>query len=296
MLNLTAPQNQAVPRELGAAYFRPGTAVKVESWDGHCPQCEAAQQLGLQLILTVRNNGGPDDPTTPPTDLAVYRATLGQILDAYPPEVLVVENEENNSLFYIGAPEIYGLQLAAACEVAHSRQIACANGGLVSGELALLVWDNYRTQGNMEAACSFATRAFDPADAQLLCAAQTQPQLPEALTQMIAKGQAFLAVYGNAGMDYMNFHWYIPDTLALAEAADFLHTQVGLPLMTNEMGERDDDPATVQALMQKSLDLNLAYVVWFSIDAAQARALNNADGSLRPTGEAFRDFIRVNFQ
>ncbi|MDR7470356.1 MAG: hypothetical protein QN152_08560 [Armatimonadota bacterium] len=38
-------------------------------------------------------------------------------------------------------------------------------------------------------------------------------------------------------------------------------------------------------------DLRLPYAVWFSIDAARARALMNPDGTLRPTGEAFRAFM-----
>jgi hypothetical protein len=296
MLNLTSTPNQVVAQNLGIGYFRPSAALIVEGWNGQCAQCVAARQLGLKLILTVRNNGGPNTPTTPPTDLEAYQAALEQILVAYAPEVLVIENEENSRLFYVGTPAEYGRQLAAACEVAHRHQIACTNGGLVSGEVALLVWDHYQAQGQPQAACAFATRAFEAVEAQLLCAAHDQQELPEALREMIAKGQALLAVYGSAGLDYLNFHWYIPDAGAQAEAVAFLQTQVGLPLMTNEMGQHDENPATVQALLQNSLDLGLAYVIWFSVDTAQARALQNVDGSLRPTGEVFREFVRTNFQ
>lgn len=294
MLGLTNPQNQTVVQNLGAGYFRPSMAITIEGWNGLCEQCEIARQLGLKLILTVRYNGGANTPTTPPTDLEAYQATLDQILEAYAPQVLIVENEENSRLFYAGTPAEYGLQLTAACEVAHRRQLTCANGGLVSSEVALLVWEHYRSQGQHAAACSFATRAFEPVEAQGLCALQNQPQLPEPLAELIAKGQALLEVYRTAGMDYLNFHWYIPNIAAQTEAAHFLRSQVGLPLMTNEMGQHDDDPTTVQALMQNALELDLAYAIWFSVDTPQARALQNTDGSLRPTGEVFRNFVRAN--
>ncbi|HXF81892.1 MAG TPA: hypothetical protein VNN19_03985 [bacterium] len=38
-------------------------------------------------------------------------------------------------------------------------------------------------------------------------------------------------------------------------------------------------------------ELGLAHAIWFSIDAPQARALINPDGTLRPSGEAFRAFL-----
>ncbi len=55
-------------------------------------------------------------------------------------ENLVVENEENSSLFYIGSPETYAEQLRAACRAAHQEGVPCTNGGLVSSLVALLVW------------------------------------------------------------------------------------------------------------------------------------------------------------
>jgi hypothetical protein len=43
------------------------------------------------------------------------------------------------------------------------------------------------------------------------------------------------------------------------------------------------------------VELGLPIAVWFSVDAAKARALVNPDGSLRPTGEAFQRFIAEHF-
>ncbi|MDR7480867.1 MAG: hypothetical protein QN158_14045 [Armatimonadota bacterium] len=65
-----------------------------------------------------------------------------------------------------------------------------------------------------------------------------------------------------------------------------------LPVVTNEIGQHDDDPQTTTALLRAVADLRLPHAVWFSIDAARARALMNPDGTLRLTGEAFRVFTQ----
>jgi hypothetical protein len=85
-----------------------------------------------------------------------------------------------------------------------------------------------------------------------------------------------------------------------------LQSAVGLPLMTNEMGQQDKDPATVTNLLAEALDLKLAYVIWFSIDPTEKvlndpnkalipMPLNNPDSTLLPNGEAFEAFIKAHF-
>jgi hypothetical protein len=123
---LTGPMALAlrieVAQRLGAFYFRP-ESLFLDRWDGTCRPCDAALSAGLKLVLTVRANGGPATPTTPPSDLQAYRRTLSSVLARYRPAVIAVENEENSALFYTGTPEQYGAQLQAACEIAHQRGV-----------------------------------------------------------------------------------------------------------------------------------------------------------------------------
>lgn len=296
MLNLDSAASVSLVQALGVTYFRPSKTVFLDSWNGDCPQCDAAQQAGLKLILTVRNDGGRGNPSTPPTDLAVYQKTLGEVLDKYHPELLVVENEENSKLFYTGSADEYAVELKAACTVAHSKGVKCANGGMVSKEVAELVWGNYMDQGDVNGACSFAKRALDSNEADQLCGVQSISALTPHVQEALNKARALLPVYKSAGADYMNFHWYIADTGVLDEAAAYLKTATGLPLMTNEIGQHDENPATVGPLLQKALDLGLPYIVWYSMDAPLARALNNADFSMRPNGQAFVDFVHSKFK
>ncbi len=274
-----------VAQDLGVAYLRP-EAIFLDRWDGSCPPCEAALQGGLGLVLTVRNGGGPS-PSMPPSDLDAYRQRLGRVLDRYRPALLVVENEENSALFYSGSPEQYGQELRAACQVAHQRGIPCTNGGLVSSLVALLVYQHYLERGQADAARSFAARAFDPRQREELGSALARQQLE--------KGRALLAQYRAAGADYVNFHWYIADAAALGEAVAYLREATGLPVVCNEMGQHNDDPRVTTALMEQALSLGLPIVVWFGLDGPQARGLMEPDGTLRPTGEAFRGFLHKRF-
>jgi hypothetical protein len=41
------------------------------------------------------------------------------------------------------------------------------------------------------------------------------------------------------------------------------------------------------------VELGLPMAVWFGLDGPKARGLVNPDGTLRPTGEAFRQFIET---
>lgn len=297
MLNLDSAASVSLVQALGVTYFRPAKAVFIDTWNGDCPQCDAAQQAGLTLILTVRNDGGGiGNPSTPPTDLPAYQKTLGEVLDKYHPEVLIVENEENSKLFYTGSADEYAAELQAACTVAHSKGIKCANGGIVSAEVAALVWGNYMDRGDVNGACSFAKRALNSNQAGKLCGVQSIDTLTPQEQTTLNKGRELLAVYKSAGADYMNFHWYIADTGVLDEAVAYLKTATGLPLMTNEIGAHDENPATIGPLLQKALDLGLPYIVWYSVDSPQARALNNEDFSMRPNGQAFADFVRSKFK
>ncbi|MDQ7844203.1 MAG: hypothetical protein QN141_12840 [Armatimonadota bacterium] len=276
-------QRIAVARTLGVRYVRPND-IRIPAWRGADPEAAAFAQAGFGIVLTVRNAAaGPLRPAAPPADLAAFQRAVGEILDTHRPALLVVENEENSALFYRGTPQEYGAELRAACAVARARRIPCTNGGLVSGLVALLVYEGYREDGDPARAEEFARRAFTPSQRARLNSPQVREQ--------VARGRALLGEYRAAGADYLNFHWYIADPQALREAAAYLRRQTGLPLVTNEIGQHDDDPRTTTALLHAAAELGLPYVVWFSIDAPQARALMNPDGTLRPPGQAFRAFL-----
>lgn len=284
-------------KALGVSYFRPWY-VNVEAWNGACYDlaCALGPQAGLKLILTARNNVGAAAPfaTTPPQDGAAYRRNLSEILTLYQPEVLVVENEEDSAQYWNGTPEQYGALLKAACQVAHDQKTACANGGLSSKTTALLVWAAYIEQQQITEACSFVQRA-GAVLAPDLCRFTAIEHLSAEDKSALKIGRQLLEIYPSSGQDYLNFHWYVPDKNALSEAVNYLRRATNLPVMSNELGQNDQSPEAVQKLLSAAADLKLAYAVWFSLDRDPAQALQNEDGSLRPNGQAFRQFMQAHF-
>lgn len=287
-----------IAKELGANYYRP-MSIFVNKWNGGCAECDAAVRAGLKLVLTVRNNGGPQIPTTFPTDINAYKKTLAEIVDKYNPVVLIIENEENSeALFYSGTPDQYHTQLRAGCEVAHAKGIKCSNGGFVSSLVALLVTENYLRNGKTDAANEYIKRTLGPKleeqyGSENISATQLLA-IPKAKAQLI-RGHSLLAGYKQTGADYINIHWYIADTPALEEAVSYMGQAIDLPVITNEIGQqKNTDQAQVTAVMKKIVDLNIPIAIWFSVDVpgyGEAKSLVDENGNLRPNGEAYRDFI-----
>lgn len=284
-------------RALGVSYFRPWY-VNLAAWNGACYDlaCDLGPNAGLKLILTARSNVNEAPPyaTTPPSDGAVYRRTLSEVLERYQPEVLVVENEEDSAQFWNGTPEQYGALLTAACQVAHEQKIPCANGGLSNKTLALLVWADYIEQQQITEACNFVQRT-GAVLAPDLCRFSAIDHLSEEDKAALDTGRKLLDIYKTSGQDYLNFHWYAPDKSAFSEAVNYLRRVTQLPLMSNELGQFDLSVEAVQKLLSAAAELKLSYAIWFSLDRDPAVALQNADGSLRPNGQAFRDFMQAHY-
>ncbi len=285
-------------KALGVSYFRPWY-VTVETWNGACYDlaCDLGPNAGLKLILTVRNNVAalPPFATTPPQDGAAYRRNLAEILTRYHPEVLVVENEEDSAQYWAGTPEQYGTLLKAACQVAHDQKTPCANGGLSTKTTALLVWADYIEHQQATEACNFVQKT-SAVLAPDLCRFTAIDHLGDEDKAALDTGRKLLEIYKASGQDYLNFHWYIADNNALSEAVNYLRRAVNLPVMSNELGQWDQSPEAVQKLLSAASDLRLAYAIWFSLDRDPAQALQNADGSLRPNGQAFRDFMQAHYK
>ncbi len=284
-------------KALGVAYFRPWY-VNIESWNGACYDlaCDLGPNAGLKLILTARSNVAEVLPfaTTPPKDGAAYRRNLSEVLTRYKPEVLVVENEEDSAQYWAGTPEQYGALLKAACQVAHDQKIACANGGLSNKTLALLVWADYIEHHQMTEACNFVQRTA-PVLVPDLCRFTAIDHLSDGDKALLNTGRKLMEIYQSSGQDYLNFHWYIADKSAFSEAVNYLRRVTNLPVMSNELGQSDLSTDAVQKLLSAAEDLKLAYGIWFSLDRDPAVALQNADGSLRPNGQAFRNFMQTHY-
>ena len=279
---------------LGAKYYRP-LAVMLNTDQISCTECQAALDQGFKLVLTIRANGGGGTPTVPPTDWNAYKNRLSQVLNTYKPEVLVIENEENSNLFYTGSPQQYLDELKVGCEVAHSKNIKCTNGGLVSKLVVVLVSGSYKPDANK--ADNYLRRALTPEDYTAVTASIGSPQW---LSQ-IQRGRDLLAGYKTAGADFVNFHWHQENAETIPEAVTYLSAaSQGLPVINNEISpQKSISPNQVTSFMQKMLDLKIPYAVWYSNDGdgiGGPTALTDKNGALNDSGKAYANFIKNKLQ
>jgi len=282
-----------IATDLGAKYYRP-LAVILNTDQMSCTECQAAKDKGFKLVLTIRANGGGGNPTAPPTDWNTYKNRLSQVLDNYQPEVLVIENEENSNTFYTGTPQEYLQELTVGCEIAHSKNIKCANGGLVSKLVVVLVSESYKPDTNK--ADDYLRRALTPED---YAAVSTSIGSPLWLSQ-IQRGRELLAGYKTAGADFVNFHWHQENAETIPEAVNYLGSaSQGLPVINNEVSpQKSISPNQVTSFMQKMLDLRLPYAVWYSNDGdgiGGPTSLTDKGGNLNDSGKAYRQFIKKNY-
>ena len=287
---LDVQQRIRLARELGVRYLRSWSAL-VPAWNGQCPECEPVHAAGLQFVLTIRNSQDERTASSPVTDTGSFERAVGQILDQYRPAVAVVENEENTPQYFSGSPEDYAAELRAVCEVAHSKHIPCTNGGLLMASVTWVVYFHYLDTGQTAQAASFARRGLQSFQQQRLAA----PGGEQSGRQVADLTTRFLKLYKGAGADYLNIHWYGSDAQAFQESVAYMEEAGRLPVLTNEIGQRNLDPTVTTGLMNMVTRLRLPIAVWFSSDAILAKALNNPDGSLRPTGVAFRSFIQQRY-
>jgi hypothetical protein len=276
-------------QELGAHYFR-SYPILVPEWNGQCDECQPVREAGLQFVLTIRNTPSIQTAAGPLTDTSGYKRTVAQVIDAYKPALVVAENEENTSHYFTGSPQQYLDELKVLCEVAHSKGVKCANGGLLGESVAWVVYFHYLDAGQTDAAQAYSQRAF----AQFQLAKLSQDGGAEG-RKVANLTTTFLKGYKAAGADYVNFHWYVSNGDAMKETAQYLEQFTGLPAVTNELGQRDTDTSATDSLLNGVVSAKLPIAVWFSSDSRLSKAFVNSDGSLRPIGEAFRSFITQHY-
>ena len=296
MLAGSTSDHVAVASDLGARYVR--RLVSVATWNGRCGGCGAYSAAGFGIVLTVRNNGTHDVPTTPPASLAVYRSRLEEIVDSVRPALLVVENEEQSRRYYTGTADEYEEQLRVACEVAHSRGIQCTNGGVPNPLAIQMTYIRFLDQGKRQEADSYARRVtLTDAEYRRL----TDRARRDEVRGLAEYGYGFVDRYRSAGADFINFHWYRADAKGFAQTVNLFRSRTGLPVVSNELGQYNDSRSQIEGIMGVVVRKEMPYAIWFSIDLyveaqdRETRALHNGDFSLRPHGDAYRDFVASRF-
>jgi len=293
-------------RGLGITWLRPPD-VYLSHWNpkAPCPTCLQYRNSGLRLALVVRAQGQdwPSyKPSSPPSDLGGYKASLDSLLDVWKPILVVVEAGENSAAALSNPGTDYAAYLSeldAACAVAHAHKMFCTNGGLSSRSVAAAYWLDLLARGQTDQACDFARRVFysekDPFAGQALCAYQTPQSVPDAVKgPILADADKLLARYRSSPIDVVNFHWFIHDARALSQMVDYVSNITGKRVVSSEMGQWNWDaaPAHVRPLLRAAFAAQMQMVLWYSIESDNTASLFGSDGLLRPAGWEFQHQMR----
>ena len=307
--NLIPPSQQVkVAEALGVKYIR--GKIDIQNWGGFNDAYDTYASAGLKVLLNInyaipRTATGDHNPIPFPTDMTAYSKSLNAILDKYKPEVVVIENEEDNPNYHSGDADDYINELKTAIQIAHSKGLKVTNGGITFREVCLIVYDDMMQHGQQDKANDFAQKVFAPALLQRL-GKNSNPQIQ----RQVDFGRKVIAAYKTLDLDYVNFHWYEPikargkaginredtvvDTQIFDFVANYLKTATGKPVMTNEFGVFNNSTSIVKGLLQAAREAGLSYAIFYSSDGGEGKAvgLQNGQGQLKDNGNAFKDFIK----
>lgn len=308
-ITFTAAQKKTLLLNLECKYARMN--IVVTGFTGTASQYDLFAGAGLTMVLNVSNDPSSGGPYAFVTDTTAYKLKLDSVLDVYQPEVLVIENEETTTNYHSGPITDYFNELKAAVNIAHAHGIPVTNGGIVARAMTLLTWKSYIDSGLTTKASTYAAKAFPPSK---LVGGKPDTTVGSSYQTLLVKGRQMIAMYKSLPLDYVNFHWYEPvravgaanlpglDTIAhvssaLEESICYLRNETGKNILTNEIGQYNDQTGITSAIMDEMKRMNIPYAIWYSGDGGtgKARALQNGDRTLRSTGTTFKNYIIANY-
>ena len=295
-------------QELGASWYRPDPVLLAPTRS--CDDCEPARAAGLKVVLVIRNASSANRPSEPVKDIAAFQQKVSTVIERSKPDLLVVESEPDDLKSFSGSPDEYAAELKLACETAHQAKIQCADGGLSSATVTALVTDERWKTDQIDAAkIAISTEAVrvgardsfnilgkslntSPEGDRKRILDATEKYL-KSNTERISRARALIAASNSSGADYLNFHWYelIPENIP--KVADTLHLLSKRPLMTDELGQRNERPFETGEKIKQALDSFIRPVIWSAVDGTDGRiGLVDKKGKLRSNAAAFQRVAR----
>ena len=198
----------SVAKDLGVPYIRSTMALTGGTINYN--EYRAFESNGFKVILNINYArqlmDGKTQIRSAPTNIPEYKLLLTNAVADIKPELVAIENEENNLFYYNVNPQAYLKELGAAIEVLHAKGIKVTNGGIVSRTILLLVYEDYLTRGLKKEAADYASRAM----IQDLTNDFPGLQKHKIIQKQMSMIKQLLEGYRKLPLDYVNFHWYEP--------------------------------------------------------------------------------------
>jgi hypothetical protein len=235
-----------------------------------------------KIVLNINND---DTPSYFPANLAAYKKKLQSFLNVYGDSIklAVIENEELNdtqALAHYGSLQSYINELTVAVALCNNKKIPVTNGGITTQIVASLK-HYYDINGKTDSSQWLVTQMGSiPADSMVW-----------------KRCDSLLAAYKNLALNYVNLHWYEPKsgmnriTGVLQTVCNYITTQTGKKVITNETGTKSDSSFVTQLLQQWALIKPYYCILFDGIGINGALPLTSSTGVLLPNGIACRNYI-----
>lgn len=295
---MTTDQKISILDQLGVGYSR--LTLILSTWPSSANTYNKYLSSGIKVALNVlweAQSGG----TRPfPTDMAAYTSKLTNLLNTInPPDVVVIENEEDNEGYYSGPIDDYITELTTAVPIVHAKGLKVTNGGIHPRSVCYWVWKDFTDRGMTAEADAWMDATFN--DTMKAAAINGDN---DGLNAAWAKTDTLLDAFTSLDIDYVNIHIYEPindvgDGLvtipgAIQTLTDYIRTRTGKEMMSNECGQHNLEASLVPSMLQAFQDANYAYAIWYNGEGTgPAMALNDQTFpyALRDNGIAFADFM-----
>lgn len=284
----------------------PNNAGSFPGWDGSANAWEDPRIIGLLQIMQINMYPpGSENPYVTAAHQAQFASIAEDIYDTYGDpngiddiEMVALDNEEQTDQYHSGPMSDYVNTLHTMWNVFHPKGVKTTDGGIIHG-LAIKIKTYQWVDGKYgrPTADLFATSsAMTPHQIRYARGEDTDA----GFDAMIADLNLILSA--RVWVDYFNFHYYrnaengsVTDVspYEIRFQKEMIEAVGKRPSISNEMGIRDNtQPLLVTNVMDEFYRLGVEYVQWWSGDGAGGDvSLTDPDGTIRPHGIAFRDWI-----
>jgi len=223
-----------VCNKLGVKYIR--EAIEVKNFNGNVTWLKNLTQKGFKVVLNLKWESGKGSKPVPfPTasDMTKYKQQLTKIFNAFKPEIAVIENEPTTDLFHSGPIENYINELKNAVSVCKQFNVKVTDGAIH------VPYINSVKNGNANSGKALEVKKL-------------------------------ITAFKTIGLNYVNIHTagptgkdpniYTPGILK--SAADYVRSQTGKPVMSNEFNVKNYSSTLVRNMVNefKKADFTIAMI------------------------------------
>jgi hypothetical protein len=262
----TTEQRVTVLNKFGVKYIR--LSVELKNFTGNVATEKTFTQKGFKVVLNInwqRVTGSGDNrkPVPFPTDMTKYKQQLTKLLNAYKPEIAIIENEPTTDIFHSGPIENYITELKTAVSVCKQFNVKVADGALHVPYIEQVM--------NGKAGSGNALEV-----------------------------KKLIAAYKTIDLDYVNVHTQGPSGKdpdvytpgVLTKIADYLRNQTGKQVMSNEWSVHNASSDLVRNMVSEFKKAGFKISMVYSSTSNSGAVPLNKGTNLLPNGIAYSNSIK----